>query len=1633
MSTYNEEYINKISSLDYLVDRLNENKQPSTPVPPEYTEDEEEEGVKYSNLESYKMSDLRENEEVQRRLQNVAGYFYDQKGGWANVFEVGVEDSGEEIDFLEYMRDEQNKLPTLINNSGVLKDAPKDVTRDYLFLQDAFNRSEVDTYYERYAQIADTGGDMISDPFNFIGLLAIPFTGGGSAAANVASKQLAKKAIRQRLLANLKKNKDAIKLGAAEGGAWAGTANYYEQSRDINTGLLEQDEVDMAEVGAMTAGGAAVGATLVAGLGGGAAAAKAGYNYLKDKVTSKVDLKNAGRASDTSEMQRELAEPPLEGELLGRERLEYNPEEFTQVEGDFLEGVFKVMDSGDVDEDVVASMVKDFVKKNGGGEATEHRLLQSTLGPKVDRKNKGAIAEGVAKAARTLTKLPAYYGGKVSTLLDPYVKQSETLSALQRKFRYDKQRTTFGERVKEDSDYSEVLGETYGKYYVAVKTFIDPLLQGTYGKNRDLMYKKLSNVIRGEKSDDALINTVGAKFRSLLDEAGEELRSQGLYDDAKELTSNYFPRLWDRKAIVKNRDVFQAKLIQVGEAADNAEAARITDEMLEIKFQFGDEASNVGGSSFLSTRKFNFTDDTVFEDFLNNDTQEVLTSYFNQISRSLAKKKTFGATNFKDTVNAKGQTVRQGFESLYFDKIKQEMQEAGASSKAILEAQQSLHKVWKAQTGEGIEPHNKYFQYGIDAYSTATRVGLLPLAALNSLSEIMLNISRGGIKSTTKGAGKAVAAGVKNITYGMVDRLVKNHNLTRSEAFLEMNRFGVALDQATADQVERLSGEGLKNFQKFNRTFFRATGLEPWTKVVQLTSFNVGRDIVSTNLKSIANAVKDKKGNYSNYVQTQIDQLRELNIDIDEGLAWVDKTGGDLSKKSEFNFKIDQAAARYTNEIILNPTRESGLRSVALSGNPGTTMLFQLTAYPAAFTNTILKDLVQRTGRAAPRGDFRTTARVAETAMAMLGTAAFTNYVKQGMFTKDDQFKFKNDEELVFDAVTRVGGLGFYFDSLHRVKKAADITGSAPSAVAGLFGPVASDVTRMFEKNSATAWVPSKLPLYAAWPKELRREITKDIIEAGQLEPEDTRRVLRKTGGVVTDVPKAPEEPDERIDKMTGMPYDQQAGTAYIDSEDPLRRMGFVVGSLVRPLAKTVTEEVADLINTFSKRNVAEKDVADVDEKLMELGAGEPEAEKLIKLETAVALGEKRGFEIDQLRERYPEAFDEKGVLSKGETFVESGRYTEGEQELFEAAGEAAKDLDIDDAASISRDVGQELERIGALDRSFDERVDDFLEVSTQYDLAQEGLIEFGEDIAKAQKQKKLIELTTLLEQGKTDPVKAKAVKLFEDFMQEMPETKRPSTAMATPNVDRDAALAKHIEDSDIKIPVYRTTGHGIDADYEMNYAIPMNELGTHYGTKEQATHLGARDYTDQPVDDLELRSSPETLLDSREPSGFPISMVKGYLNIKNPLDVGDSDYGNWGADNILTSGDKEDFIQQIIEQSDVSADSVRFKFKKLNTLIDSYIREIEQNPSIENVKTDLEARLRKAELNTELSKLLDSFGFDGVKYINKMEGPEEEYSYIAFKPAQFKTSYASSFDPEDPRVYRAEGGKILKSLIGYG
>ena len=70
------------------------------------------------------------------------------------------------------------------------------------------------------------------------------------------------------------------------------------------------------------------------------------------------------------------------------------------------------------------------------------------------------------------------------------------------------------------------------------------------------------------------------------------------------------------------------------------------------------------------------------------------------------------------------------------------------------------------------------------------------------------------------------------------------------------------------------------------------------------------------------------------------------------------------------------------------------------------------------------------------------------------------------------------------------------------------------------------------------------------------------------------KKFYDKGGSVL--VPQAPTEPDERIDKMTGLPYDLQAGGAFVDEED---RLGFSAAGLVKiiqRLRRSPREAVTD-------------------------------------------------------------------------------------------------------------------------------------------------------------------------------------------------------------------------------------------------------------------------------------------------------------------------------------------------------------------------------------------------------------------------------------------------------------------------
>jgi hypothetical protein len=71
-----------------------------------------------------------------------------------------------------------------------------------------------------------------------------------------------------------------------------------------------------------------------------------------------------------------------------------------------------------------------------------------------------------------------------------------------------------------------------------------------------------------------------------------------------------------------------------------------------------------------------------------------------------------------------------------------------------------------------------------------------------------------------------------------------------------------------------------------------------------------------------------------------------------------------------------------------------------------------------------------------------------------------------------------------------------------------------------------------------------------------------------------------------------------------------------------------------------------------------------------------------------------------------------------------------------------------------------------------------------------------------------------------------------------------------------------------------------------------------------------------------------------------------------------------------------------------------------------------------------MQIKIRESDLNARLRDFLKSQGFDGVQYKNTIEDRlAGDFSYIAFDPQQYKIVTASQFDPNDPRVYKAEGG----------
>jgi hypothetical protein len=574
------------------------------------------------------------------------------------------------------------------------------------------------------------------------------------------------------------------------------------------------------------------------------------------------------------------------------------------------------------------------------------------------------------------------------------------------------------------------------------------------------------------------------------------------------------------------------------------------------------------------------------------------------------------------------------------------------------------------------------------------------------------------------------------------------------------------------------------------------------------------------------------------------------------------------------------------------------------------------------------------------------------------------------------------------------------------------------------------------------------------------------------------RRGMFAIGGEVTDVPQAPEEPDERIDRMTGMPYNLQAGGAFIDEEE---REAFGAGG-------AVVKAIANVIKQYSKKGVSEENALQAAENIVktadetkyldpDASTDNPRYERFLRDEVRVLLDEKH-TPIPQ------EILDQVDGNVNSPEFSRLRGYTDDEIKTFENTGTLAASLskqpDLGDMQAMTSNITNELDNIKARDFVYDDEeaaqlYPKYVALNEQLDmnkvLKDEGIEEYaaeinnikmeyadainnadreGKDLAEllAEQDSRIKEVTSYYIKPSNDTIKTNLADeinklspeekvMFEELNKDMPG----NTRIEVDEISTARTAQEFVEDSAEKQPVYRGTSSGIDYDYDIAFAFPR-ELGVHVGTFGQANEIVLKSmdndsykFAERYLDDEVL---DEIFTTTAPTEGIPVSLKKGYINVKNPLVV-EADFGMWDALSIATdSKNRQDLLGAMEAHFKDTGEDVGFGvINKFLDDIGSYKFTDEYGSELLKGNESFRGDIVKANINKQLRNILNKvYGFDSIKYKNtgeKAYKDVEDYSYILFEPQQFKNVNATSFDPDDPRELFSAGGLNSRQKYGGG
>ena len=1092
----------------------------------------------YTPRQKYSLTDLRKDEEFNK----VTERFLTSLG------------KGEDVgDLFGYFRGADYNLADatkMVFESGNFTQQQK---TDYQYLRGKFDNADVGGFGEWVRAGANVTAEIITDPTMIASALFIPWTGGASAAARIASgkavqatlKKLANKEIAEGVSKGVAKlpgqvlkgpmSKNAKTVAAStEGFVYGSTANFTKQHADVNTD--RRKEINLEESLAMGAVTAAIPFAL--------RGAGAGYTKFNNSIADR----RAARIDGNEDYKVGILDKGIEKTDAIIDYVTPNMQKLTAFVNKPTTILLKKMEESEKLNNLVkyfrydaarSITAKDYNVSKKVSKRSFYEDVNSLIGFRSEQL-KAILDPLKTKGKIMVPKL----GSRDAFFKIPF---RDTPKA---------ERQSFFNRQRIADNVNDALA-----YY---------LRTGRKTVTVDGKQIKLEKAFKlTDKSTDDII-TAGKGIKKLMSSIRNDARKEGLEIG---LIKNYLPRSFsygEVKAEIKNLKLDVPVEGKLTKELKRKEGLKNNDEVIELLEEINNPSTIAGKSySELATtgkgatrgayfskrtpaltkeRTLRNIDENNIVDYLDNNVENLLNDYVHQSSTFIQRKAGLGED-------------LDEFITRFIKPIRAELKAKGKdlTSKEI----KRLEDIYLVTTGQVQQIDNVIGRTLSDIAVVGNQLALLPMATITSLSEVAVPLVRGaGKKSFQKGKTESgVDAGGVRILWNTVgdyrkmwwnDVVKKDIADARPESLKELNRFNRGMNRAAEDRSLAMYGQGFgRRATQLQNKFFKINLLHDWTRFVQLTSFNVGKAKMYENLHELVTNKNLSKGRKTKLTN----ELKELGVDITAGKRWV-QSGGKASGKF-YDESFLPSAARYVDEVIMNPTAAANQKPLWHS-MPSTRWAFGLMGFPTAFSNTVLKNAAREIAIDMKTGSLRGSSRALSGATTMTAIAMFGNTLRsKGQNLEDLESGEKDIGDEVLDAAIRTGLLG-PTEQLYRTQKGLEYDNFARSVAQRFTGPAVDDILRFFDDwTGPLSFAIDEIPgiaLLRSTNPETYKEIKSAAREADKAlglsrkskpkkEKEKVSIPLYSSGGLVKgkdNVPFTKEDPADRKDPRTGKPYSDQ-------------------------------------------------------------------------------------------------------------------------------------------------------------------------------------------------------------------------------------------------------------------------------------------------------------------------------------------------------------------------------------------------------------------------------------------------------------------------------------------------------------